>query len=45
MVVLGKFHFLNKNGRFDRSIEAHQGAVLVALWSYDGAGLLTGKTT
>lgn len=38
----GKFHLLNKNGRIDRTVEAHKGAVLVGRWSYDGAGLLTG---
>lgn len=38
----GKFHILNRNGRIERSIEAHKGAVLVGQWSNDGSGLLTG---
>ncbi|KAJ1520245.1 hypothetical protein ONE63_004452 [Megalurothrips usitatus] len=37
----GKFHLLNRNGRVDRTVDAHKGAVLVGRWSYDGAGLLT----
>ncbi|KAJ4443900.1 hypothetical protein ANN_05687 [Periplaneta americana] len=37
----GKFHLINKNGRIEKSVEAHQGAVLTGRWSYDGAGLLT----
>ncbi|XP_044766624.1 intraflagellar transport protein 80 homolog [Coccinella septempunctata] len=38
----GKFHILNRNGRIERSIEAHKGAILVGQWSNDGSGLLTG---
>ncbi|KAK6619099.1 hypothetical protein RUM44_003481 [Polyplax serrata] len=37
----GKFHLLHKNGRFEKSVEAHKGAALVGQWSYDGAGILT----
>ncbi|XP_018322477.1 intraflagellar transport protein 80 homolog [Agrilus planipennis] len=38
----GKFYIVHRNGRFERSVEAHKGAVLVGAWSYDGNGLLTG---
>ncbi|KAL0273596.1 UNVERIFIED_CONTAM: hypothetical protein PYX00_006229 [Menopon gallinae] len=37
----GKFHLIHKNGRLEKSVEAHKGAALVGQWSYDGAGLLT----
>ncbi|GLV42372.1 Outer segment 5 [Carabus blaptoides fortunei] len=37
----GRFHIINRNGRIERSIEGHKGAVLVGRWSHDGAGLLT----
>lgn len=40
----GKFHIMNRNGRIERTVEAHKGAVLVGQWSNDGAGLLTGKS-
>lgn len=39
----GRFHLIHKNGRFEKSVEAHKGAALVGQWSYDGAGLLTGR--
>ncbi|XP_041968776.1 intraflagellar transport protein 80 homolog isoform X2 [Aricia agestis] len=38
----GRFHIINNNGRIEKSVVAHQGACLVAQWSPDGAGLLTG---
>ncbi|KAF9804241.1 hypothetical protein SFRURICE_020669 [Spodoptera frugiperda] len=37
----GKFHIVNHNGRIEKSVNAHQGACLIAQWSPDGAGLLT----
>ncbi|GLG95764.1 F-box-like/WD repeat-containing protein ebi [Gryllus bimaculatus] len=37
----GKYHLINKNGRFEKTVEAHKGAILSGRWSYDGAGLLT----
>ncbi|KAF9413201.1 hypothetical protein HW555_008481 [Spodoptera exigua] len=39
----GKFHIVNHNGRIEKSVNAHQGACLIAQWSPDGAGLLTGN--
>lgn len=39
----GRFHIMNRNGRIERSVDAHKGAILVGRWSHDGAGLLTGK--
>ncbi|KAJ9601817.1 hypothetical protein L9F63_000045 [Diploptera punctata] len=37
----GKFHLISRNGRIEKTVEAHKGAVLAGRWSYDGAGLLT----
>ncbi|XP_028134909.1 intraflagellar transport protein 80 homolog isoform X1 [Diabrotica virgifera virgifera] len=37
----GRFHILNKAGRIERSVEAHNGAILVGQWGNDGTGLLT----
>ncbi|XP_068621088.1 intraflagellar transport protein 80 homolog [Battus philenor] len=37
----GKFHIVNLNGRIEKSITAHQGACLVALWSPNADGILT----
>ncbi|XP_063974091.1 intraflagellar transport protein 80 homolog [Diachasmimorpha longicaudata] len=37
----GKFHFVNKNGRIEKSVEAHKGAALSGKWSTDGSALLT----
>nr|CAD7260712.1 unnamed protein product [Timema shepardi] len=37
----GKFHLINRNGRIEKSVDAHKGAVLTGRWSFDGAGLLT----
>lgn len=38
----GRFHLVGRNGRIEKSVEAHNGAALVGRWSYDGTGLLTG---
>ncbi|XP_034936884.1 intraflagellar transport protein 80 homolog isoform X2 [Chelonus insularis] len=37
----GKFHLINKNGRIEKSVDAHKGAVLSGKWNYDGSALLT----
>lgn len=37
----GKFHIVNKNGRIEKSIEAHKGAATIGKWSMDGSILLT----
>ncbi|CAH1115731.1 unnamed protein product [Psylliodes chrysocephalus] len=37
----GRFHIMNKAGRIERSVEAHNGAILVGQWGNDGTGLLT----
>ncbi|RXM33144.1 Intraflagellar transport protein 80-like [Acipenser ruthenus] len=37
----GKFHLISKNGRIEKSVEAHRGAVLAARWNYDGTALVT----
>lgn len=41
---LGKYHLVNKNGRIEKSVDAHKGATTVGRWSNDGSALLTGKT-
>lgn len=37
----GKFHFVSKNGRIEKSVDAHNGAVLSGRWNYDGSALIT----
>ncbi|KAK1790557.1 hypothetical protein P4O66_014018 [Electrophorus voltai] len=37
----GKFHFVSKTGRIEKSLEAHRGAVLAGRWNYDGTALIT----
>jgi len=38
---VGKFYFISRAGRVEKSIEAHRGAVLCTRWSYDGSALIT----
>ena len=39
----GKLQLMSaKNGRIEKSVEAHRGAALAARWSPDGAGIVTG---
>ncbi|XP_072760097.1 intraflagellar transport protein 80 homolog [Anoplolepis gracilipes] len=37
----GKYHLVNKNGRIEKSVDAHKGATTVGKWSNDGSALLT----
>lgn len=37
----GKFYIMNKNGRIERTVEGHKGAILVGQWSNDGLSLMT----
>lgn len=37
----GRYHIVNRNGRIERTVDAHKGAILRGEWSHDGAGLLT----
>ncbi|XP_062521440.1 intraflagellar transport protein 80 homolog [Corticium candelabrum] len=37
----GKFHFLSRLGRVEKSVDAHRGAVLMSRWSHDGTALVT----
>ena len=37
----GKYHFISRNGRIEKTVEAHTGAVLAVRWSYDGSALAT----
>ncbi|XP_029671491.1 intraflagellar transport protein 80 homolog [Formica exsecta] len=37
----GKYHLVNKNGRIEKSINAHKGATTVGRWSNDGSVFLT----
>lgn len=37
----GKFLLVSRNGRVEKNVEAHRGAVLCCRWSYDGAALVT----
>ncbi|KAK0160104.1 hypothetical protein PV328_007545 [Microctonus aethiopoides] len=37
----GKFHLVNKNGRIEKSVDAHKGSTLMGKWSFDGTALFT----
>ncbi|KAK6112742.1 WD domain G-beta repeat family protein [Brugia pahangi] len=37
----GKFYICNRNGRIEKAIEAHKGAVLSGRWSHDGSTFAT----
>ncbi|KAH0624120.1 hypothetical protein JD844_007514 [Phrynosoma platyrhinos] len=37
----GKFHFISKTGRVEKSVEAHCGAVLAGRWNYEGTAFVT----
>uniref|UniRef100_A0A915HIV4 Intraflagellar transport protein 80 homolog n=1 Tax=Romanomermis culicivorax TaxID=13658 RepID=A0A915HIV4_ROMCU len=39
----GKIYLIQKNGRVEKSVEAHKGAVLCVRWNYDGVLLTTGE--
>lgn len=38
----GYYHIYDRNGRLEKSIQAHQGAVIVIRWANDGTSLVTG---
>ncbi|CAF0799987.1 unnamed protein product [Adineta steineri] len=38
----GKFCFVNKNGRIEKTVEAHRGATICVRWSPDGSQFATG---
>lgn len=42
-LITGKFYFVSKNGRIEKIVDAHKGAVLTGQWIHDGSALLTGK--
>ncbi|KAI8818239.1 WD40-repeat-containing domain protein [Fimicolochytrium jonesii] len=37
----GKFYFCSKNGRVEKVVEAHTGAILSLRWNYEGSALVT----
>ncbi|XP_076064271.1 intraflagellar transport protein Oseg5 [Oratosquilla oratoria] len=37
----GKFYIIAKNGRIEKAVDAHRGAILVGRWSHDGNSLVT----
>ena len=37
----GKFNFVSKNGRIEKTVEGHRGAILAGRWSFDGNAFLT----
>lgn len=41
----GKYYICSKNGKIEKAIEAHNGAVLCAQWNFEGSALCTGKVT
>ena len=34
---------ISRNGRIDKTVDAHRGAILAARWSHSGNDLLTGQ--
>ena len=42
LCAAGKLHLVNRKGRIEKSVDAHQGAALAGRWSHDGASILTG---
>ncbi|KER26913.1 hypothetical protein T265_13899, partial [Opisthorchis viverrini] len=38
----GRFYLLTRNGKTDKGVEAHQGAVLAVRWNQDGTSFATG---
>lgn len=43
LIFIGRFFFISKNGRVEKTVEGHRGAILSGKWSYDGNALLTGS--
>ncbi|XP_029173238.1 intraflagellar transport protein 80 homolog [Nylanderia fulva] len=37
----GKYHLVNRNGRIEKSVDAHKGATTVGTWNNDGSAFLT----
>ncbi|KAJ3086032.1 Intraflagellar transport protein 80 [Quaeritorhiza haematococci] len=37
----GRFYFCSKNGRVEKAVDAHKGALLGLRWNYEGSALLT----
>ena len=37
----GTFRFMSRSGREEKSVKAHEGAVIVVAWCHDGSALLT----
>jgi len=40
--MIGNFYLCSKNGRVEKIVEAHYGALLSMKWNYDGSALATG---
>lgn len=38
----GRFFLMSKNGKIEKSVDAHKGACICLRWSYDGTMLVTG---
>lgn len=38
----GRFFIMSKNGKIEKSVDAHKGACICLKWSYDGSMLVTG---
>ena len=34
---------ISRQGRIEKAVEAHRGAVLSARWSFDGSAVITGR--
>lgn len=43
MYFLGKIYLINFSGKIEKTIEAHEGAVLMVKWSSDGSSFASCK--
>jgi hypothetical protein len=41
-IFKGKYYLMSKNGKIEKTVDAHKGAVICCRWSYDGTMLVTG---
>lgn len=39
----GKYYICSKNGKIEKTIEAHNGALLCAQWNFEGSAICTGN--
>ena len=43
MKEIGKLYICSKNGKIEKTVEAHEGALLCIQWNYEGSAILSCK--